>query len=141
MSNDTSLIAGSVLAFSVDDGTTYKDLEGIQELPDFREESEEIENTSVKDTTRQYRAGMDSPVEQTLTAYYLKTDADQLAFRTLAKTKSPVKIKVTYADGDSLEVDVTLKNYGINAGDAPSQKMWSCVMRRTGAISFTEATS
>jgi hypothetical protein len=141
MSNDTSLLSGSTFEFSLDDGTTYTELEGIQEFPEFKDESEEIENTTVKDTTKQFRPGMDSPTEQTLTAFYLRADTVQLAFRTAARNKSTIKVRVTYSDGDSLALDAALKNYGVSGGDAPTQKMWTCVLRRTTPVAFTEATS
>lgn len=135
----TSIIAGSILEYSIDSGTTYIEITGIQEMPEFKEENGEREVTTISDTVRQYDNEMDSPTEQTISAYYLKTDADQLAFRTLARAKGSCKIKATYADGDSLEMDAELKNYGISSGDAPSSKMWSCVIRRTSAITFTES--
>jgi hypothetical protein len=137
----TSIIAGSTLEFSVDDGGEYTEVLGITEMPEFKEESEERETTTTKDLSRQYEPGMDSPTEQTLAAHYLKADTQQLAFRTLARSKGACTVKVTYSDGDSLEFSAKLKNYGINSGDAPSTKMWSCVIRRTSAITFTEATS
>ena len=135
----TSIIAGSTLEYSIDSGTTWVEVVGIQEMPEFKEETGEREVTTVSDTVRQYDNEMDSPAEQTLTAFYIKSDANQLAFRTLARNKGSCQIKVTYADGDSLELDAKLKNYGISSGDAPSTKMWSCVIRRTNAITFTEA--
>jgi hypothetical protein len=137
----TSIIAGSLLQYSIDAGSTFVEIKGIQEMPEFKEENGEREVTTIGDTVRQYDNEMDSPTEQTLSAYYLKTDADQLAFRTLARAKGSCVIKVTYSDGDSLEMDAELKNYGINSGDAPSSKMWSCVIRRTGSITFTESVS
>lgn len=138
---DTSLLAGSTFEFTVDEGTTYTELLGIQEWPDFKVESEEVENTSVHDTTKQYRDGMDSPQEQTLTCFYIKADADQLVFRTLARAGGACGLRMTYSDGDSIEVPVKLKNYGINGGDATTQKMWSCVLRRTAQPTYTESTS
>nr|WP_136252877.1 hypothetical protein [Ningiella ruwaisensis] len=137
----TSIMAGSKLEYSVDDGTTYVEVLGIQEMPEFKEEKGEREVTTVRDTVRQYDNEMDSPTEQTLSAYYIKSDSDQLAFRTLARNNGSCKIRVTYSDGDSLELDAKLKNYGINAGDAPSSKMWSCVIRRASDITFTESAS
>jgi hypothetical protein len=137
----TTIIAGSKLEFSIDSGSTYIEIIGIQEMPEFKEESGERETTTVRDTIKKFEPEMDSPTEQALTAFYEKTDADQLNFRTLARAKGSCQIKVTYADGDSLEMPVSLKNYGISSGDAPSTKMWSCVIRRTGPIDFTETTS
>ena len=137
----TSIISGSTLEYSVDDGTTFIEIKGIQEMPEFKEENGEREVTTISDTVRQYDNEMDSPTEQSLSAYYLKGDADQLAFRTLARAKGSCIIKATYADGDSLQMSAELKNYGINSGDAPSSKMWSCVIRRTGSITFTESAS
>ena len=135
----TSIIAGSTLEYSIDDGVTYIEIKGIQEMPEFKEESGEREVTTIKDTVRQYDNEMDSPSEQTVSAYYLKSDSDQLAFRVLARSKSSCKIRATYSDGDSLEMDAELKNYGISSGDAPSSKMFSCVIRRTSVITFTES--
>jgi hypothetical protein len=137
----TSIIAGSKLEYSVDDGSTFIEIKGIQEMPEFKEENGERETTTVSDTVRQYDNEMDSPTEQTLAAFYLKSDTDQLAFRTLARQKGSCVMKATYSDGDSLEMDAELKNYGINSGDAPSSKMFSCVIRRTSTITFTESTS
>ncbi len=135
------MIAGSKLEFSVDDGTNWTEIKGIQQLPDFREEAGEREVTPVNSTVRQYDVDMDSPTEQELSAFYLKADADQLTFRTLGRNKGACKVRVTYSDGDALEFDCKLKNYGINGGDAPSTKMWTVVLRRTTEITFTEATS
>jgi hypothetical protein len=137
----TSIISGSIIEFSVDDGSTFKEIRGVQEMPEFKEESGEREVTTVRDTVKQFDNEMDSPTEQTLSAFYEKADTDQLSFRTLARSKGECIIRVTYSDGDSLEMPAKLKNYGINGGDAPSTKMWSCVIRRTGPIDFTEATS
>jgi len=137
----TSIIAGSKLEYSIDDGTNYIEILGIQEMPEFKEESGERETTTVRDTVKQFAPEMDSPAEQTLTAFYLRTDADQLAFRTLARSKGSCLFRTTYSDGDSLTLPATLKNYGISSGDAPSTKMWTCVIRRTGSITFAEATS
>lgn len=137
----TTLMAGSKLEYSVDDGTTWKEIKGLQEMPEFREEKGEREVTTVSDTVRQYESEMDSPTEQNLTAFYIKADADQLAFRTLARSGGACLIRATYSDADELEFGANLKNYGINSGDAPSSKMWSCTIRRTTGITFTEATS
>lgn len=134
----TSIIAGSKLEFSTD-GTTFEEVKGIQNLPDFREESGERDVTSVSDTVRQYDNEMDSPTELELTAFYIKSDAEQLAFRTLARQKGSCSIKVTYSDAETIEFEAKLKNYGIQGGDAPSTKMWACVIRRTTPITFTEA--
>lgn len=136
----TSIIAGSKFEFSTDD-TTFTEVKGIQTLPDFREESGEREVTSVSDTVRQYDNEMDSPTEQELTAFYIKSDAEQLAFRTLARQKGACTIKVTYSDGETVTFEAKLKNYGIMGGDAPSTKMWACVIRRTAPIEFDEASS
>lgn len=137
----TTIIAGSTLSFSVDEGDTFVEINGIQEMPEFKEESGERDTTTIKDTVRQYDTEMDSPTEQTLTAFYLKTDAEQLVFRTLARSKGSCIMKATYPDSDGLEFPASLKNYGISSGDAPSTKMWSCVIRRTGPITFTESVS
>jgi len=135
----TSLIAGSTFEYSTDGGTTFVELLGLEEVPEMREERGEREVTTIRDTVRQYDEEMDSPTEVTLTAQYLTPDADQLAFRTLARNRGSCIIRITYSDGDSVEATVDLKNYGINSGSAETTKMWSCVIRRTGSITFTEA--
>ncbi|MFW8589818.1 hypothetical protein ACOI22_03350 [Glaciecola sp. 2405UD65-10] len=137
----TSMIAGTKLEYSVDEGTTFIEILGVPEVPEFREEKGEREVTTIRDTTRQYDEEMESPTEVTLTANYLKADSSQLAFRALASNGGACIIRATYSDGDIAEAPIKLKNYGINGGDAPSTKQWSCVMRRTGSITFTEATS
>lgn len=137
----TSMIAGSSFEFSVDDGTTFVEVNGIPELPEFRTEDEEREVTHINDTTRQYEPGLDSPSEVGLTANYIKTDADQLAFRLLARNKGSCIVKVTYSDGDIVQTSVKLKNYGISAGGAEATKQWTCTMRRTSPITHTEAVS
>lgn len=137
----TSIIAGSLFEFSEDSGITWKTLNGIPEMPEFKTERGEREVTTISDTVRQYDEEMDSPTEVTLNANYLKSDTDQLAFRTLARSLSSVAIRVTYSDGDTVQMDADLKNYGISGGEASSTKQWSCVIRRTTAITHTEATS
>lgn len=137
---DSTIIAGAKLEFSSDLVTpAYTVLEGIREFPDFREESEEREVTTVRDKVRQYDEAMDAPSELDLTAFYYKDDADQLSFRTLARNKATVLIRVTYDDEDTLEFTAKLKNYGINGGAAEADKMWTCTVRRTTPITFTEA--
>jgi len=135
----TSIIAGSLFEYSVDEGTTYIQVDGISELPEFKQEQGERDVTSVSDTVKQFDEEMDSPTEQTVTAFYLKDNSAQLAFRTLCRNSADVIIRVTYSDGDIAEVPVKLKNYGINSGAAEATKMWSVVMRRTAQISFTES--
>lgn len=135
----TTLNAGTTIEFSVDDGSTFVSLLGVPETPDFRDEKEEVENTTITDTTRQYRPGLDSPTEVTLTAHYLRTDTDQLAFRALARSNGSCIMKITDPDGEELQFPCELKNYGINGGDAAAIKMWSCDVRRTAAITFTES--
>ena len=137
----TTLNAGTTIEFSSDDGANFITLLGVPETPDFRDEREEVEQTSITDTTRQYRAGLDSPTEVTLTAHYLRTDVDQLAFRTLARNNASCIMRITDPDGESMQFPCELKNYGINGGDASSIKMWSCDIRRAAAITFSETTA
>ena len=137
----TSLLAGSKFEYSTDDGVTFIELFGLTEWPEFKDEKEDEETTEVRHTTRQYAAGLDSPTEQTITARYYKADANQLTFRTLARNSGTCSIKLTYADGDSLAMDVQLKNYGIAGGAAADRKSWTATLRRTGDITFTESAS
>lgn len=138
---ETSILAGSTFEFSTDDGSTYVELIGLGEWPEFKNEDEEEEVTEVRDTTRQYAAGLDSPTKQTITANYHKTDTDQLAFRALCRANGSCKIRLTYSDGDIAEMDVELRNYGLVGGSAPDRKKWTCTLRRTTKITHTEATS
>lgn len=137
----TTILAGSTFEYSVDAGLTFTELVGLTEWPEFKNEVEEEEVTEVRHTTRQYAAGLDSPTEQTITANYYKGDADQLAFRTLARNNGSCVIKLTYSDGDSAEMTVDVRNYGLAGGSAPDRKQWTCTLRRTTDITFTEATT
>ncbi|MFC4699389.1 hypothetical protein ACFO4O_04350 [Glaciecola siphonariae] len=138
---DTSILAGSKFEYSVDDGTTYVELYGITEWPEFKNETEDEEVTEVRHETRQYAPGLDSPTELALTANYYKNNADQLAFRTLARNNGSCKVKMTYKDGDTAEAEVDLRNYGIAGGGAAERKKWMCTLRRTTDIDFTESAS
>ena len=138
---DTSLLAGSKFEYSTDDGVTFIELLGLTEFPEFKDEREDEETTEVRDTQRKYQPGLDSPTEQTITARYYKADADQLAFRTLARNRGTCSIKVTYSDGDILAMDVQLKNYGIAGGAAADRKSWTVTLRRTTVVTHTESVS
>lgn len=135
----TTILAGSTFEYSTDGGTTYVELVGLTEWPEFKNEVEEEEVTEVRDTVRQYASGLDSPTEQTMTANYYKGNADQLAFRALARTNGSCDIRLTYSDGDSAEMTVDLRNYGIAGGGAADRKQFTCTLRRTTDITFTEA--
>ena len=134
-----TLLAGSVFEYSTDGGTTWTEVVGLTEWPEFRNETEEVDTTEVRHTVRQFDPGLDSPSEQTLTARYYQADADQRGFRDIARANGACSIRLTYSDTDIAEMDVTLRNYGIGSGGPADYKTFTCTLRRTTDITFTEA--
>lgn len=96
---DAKLAAGTIFEFSVDDGTTYTAVEGIESLPAIGDESPAKDKTTISDTRMVYGTGLVDAPDLAVAGIYLKDDVNQGEFITACKAKTEMLIKITWSDG------------------------------------------
>lgn len=101
------LANGIKLQYSKDDGSSYKELPGLKEVPELGEDPEKVDNTCLSDTTKQYEYGIGDYGDLAYKFKYVN-DSEESSYRVLrklAKAKTVVPFKQIYPDG----TEVTFK--------------------------------
>lgn len=102
-------------------GSTYTDLEGLKEVPEFGIEPEKVENTTLADTVKKYEFGIGDAGELEYKFAY-KNDKATDSYRVLrkaAEAKKKLDFEQTYPDGTKVtftgQVSVKLGGGGVNS--------------------------
>ena len=98
MADEAQLAAGTIVEFdSVLDTPTFPDeLLGVMSFGALGEMAESKERTTLKDTTKQYGAGMKDAPDKSIKFQIYALDTEQKAFIAAAIATGTLKIKVTY---------------------------------------------
>lgn len=114
------LANGIKLGYSTEGKTSYKDLVGLKEVPEFGLEPEKVENTVLTDKVKKYELGIGDAGELEYTFKYENKSEDS-PFRVLRKlqdNKTLVNFEQTYPDGTTVsfagQVAVKLGGGGVN---------------------------
>lgn len=114
------LANGIKLGYSTEGKTSYKDLTGLKEVPEFGLEPEKVENTVLTDKVKKYELGIGDAGELEYTFKYENKSEDS-PFRVLRKLqddKTLVNFEQTYPDGTTVsfagQVAVKLGGGGVN---------------------------
>ncbi len=98
MSLEAVLVAGTVVAFSTDDGTTWTDIPGVMSVGALGLMSEAKEKTTLADTSKKYGAGLQDSPDKAIKGQYFGSDTDQRAFITQCKNRAEFLMRVTFPD-------------------------------------------
>lgn len=101
------LANGIKLQYSTDEGSIYKDLPGLKEVPELGEDPEKIDNTCLSDKTKQYEYGIGDYGDLSYKFKYVN-DSEESPYRILrklAEDKTTVPFKQIYPD----KTEVTFK--------------------------------
>ena len=130
--------AGSVLEISVDDGTTYLAIKGIESIPQVGEEGSFIEITSIDDTTRRYTDGIKTPPEWELAFRDIADDTTQQAMIDAADIGDTIKVKTTYANGRVADFELVLSGHYSAATELEGVIMHAVKGQVTGSIAWSK---
>jgi len=145
LSSGEKIGAGSVLEFSLDDGTNWKVLRGLGEIPQLGSESPSKDQSDISETEPRYMDTFPENPEFELTMARLMKDvtgetkaADQKAFVQASRDRKIVDIRVTYSDG--LIGATKLKQLADFASAATKEDagMYATKGRISGAIAWSE---
>ncbi len=137
--------AGSVLEFSLDEGTSWKVLRGLGAIPQLGSETPSKDVSDISETEPRYIDTFPENPEFELTMSRLMSDvsgetkaADQKLFITASRERKLVDIRVTYSDG--LIGATKLKQLADFASEATKEDagMYATKGRISGAISWSE---
>lgn len=104
--------AGTVISFSTDDGTTYKQIKKVQELPSFGAQGGFIDSSGIEDTIKTYQGGgvKDTP-DFSISFKEVNTDADQIALLTAADADTTILVKIAFPGGGTYTITVATSGY------------------------------
>lgn len=97
MADEATLAAGTIVEYSTNtEAPSYVELLGVTSFGALGEMAESKERTTLRDTTKQYGAGMKDAPDKSIKFQILDINADQQAFIAAAIATDTLKIKVTY---------------------------------------------
>lgn len=135
------LLGGTHSQFSVDEGTTWKNLKGAQELGDIGDITESVECTTVDDERKMYTGGLKDAAERELTLYFYADDTDQAALITAAKSQSTIQVKHQWPNGAIATYSLKLLGYQIVSGTADGFMQLKVSGRQTTDVSWSTAST
>lgn len=100
---------------------SYKDLPGLQEVPELGIEPEKVENTTLADTVKQYEFGIGDAGELEYKFKYenKKADSSWRVMKAQANSKTKLFFEQEYPDGTKVQfagqVSVKLGGGGVNS--------------------------
>lgn len=115
------LANGIKLGYKVGAATTYTNLTGLQEVPEFGMEPEKVDVTTLDDTVKQYEFGIGDYGDIEFTFKYENSSANSpyRILRELADNKTVADFEMTLPDGTKFNwkamVNVKLSGGGVNA--------------------------
>lgn len=135
------LLGGTHSQFSADDGSTWKNLKGAQELGDIGDVAESVECTTVDDERKMYTGGLKDAAERELTLYFYADDTDQAALITAAKSQSTIQVKHQWPNGVIATYGLKLLGYQIVSGTADGFMQLKVSGRQTTDVSWSTAST
>ena len=135
------LLGGTHSQFSVDDGTTWKNLKGAQELGDIGDIAESVECTTVDDERKMYTGGLKDAAERELTLYFYPDDTDQPDLISAAKSQSTIMVKHQWPNGTIASYSLKLLGYQIVSGTADGFMQLKVSGRQTTDVSWSTAST
>lgn len=133
------LLGGTHSQFSVDEGSTWKNLKGAQELGDIGDVAESVECTTVDDERKMYTGGLKDAAERELTLYFYPDDSDQSALITAAKSQSTIQVKHQWPNGVIATYSLKLLGYQIVSGTADGFMQLKISGRQASDVAWTTA--
>ena len=118
------LLGGTHSQFSADDGSTWKNLKGAQELGDIGDVAESVECTTVDDERKMYTGGLKDAAE-----------------RELAKSQSTIQVKHQWPNGVIATYGLKLLGYQIVSGTADGFMQLKVSGRQTTDVSWSTAST
>ena len=135
------LLGGTHSQFSADDGSTWKNLKGAQELGDIGDVAESVECTTVDDERKMYTGGLKDAAERELTLYFYADDTNQAALITAAKSQSTIQVKHQWPNGVIATYGLKLLGYQIVSGTADGFMQLKVSGRQTTDVSWSTAST
>lgn len=133
------LLGGTHSQFSADEGSTWKNLKGAQELGDIGDIAESVECTTVDDERKVYTGGLKDAAERELTLYFYENDSDQAALITAAAAHSTIKVKHQWPNGKIAAYDLKLLGYQIVSGTADGFMQLKVSGRQASDVTWSTA--
>ena len=135
------LLGGTHSQFSADDGTTWKNLKGCQELGDIGDIAESVECTTIDDDRKMYTSGLKDSADKELTMYYYASDSDQAALITAAQAHSEVQFKHQWTNGQIATYSLRLMGYQIVSGTADGFIQLKVTGKQSSDVAWSTATT
>ncbi len=136
------LAQGAVLEVSLDDGTTYSPLKGLEKIPRIGTEGAFVELTDIDEIVKRFGKGTRTPPEWELPCKRIGSDAVQDSLIAAAQDDdddSAVKIRTTYRTGDILEADVILNGFYMEpAEQGENIQMFALKGQQTGGVTTSK---
>lgn len=147
MADEAILAAGTKVEFSASvDTPVFKELVGVMSLGAVGEMAEAKERTTLRDTTKQYGAGMKDAPDKSIKGQHYALNTDQQEFLQLAKDAKTVLIRVTYPTPEGATsgavAEMEFKLLGFELDDVTGEDwMMFTVNAKQNTFNFTNATS
>lgn len=146
MADEAELAAGTIVEFDSELTTpTYPDeLLGVMSFGALGEMAEPKERTTLKDTTKQYGAGMKDAPDKTIKLQIYALNTEQKAFIAHAIANDTLKIRVTYPAGVGMQsgriAEMEWKLLGFESDDVTGEDwQMGTINAKQNSISWTDA--
>lgn len=103
--------AGSVVQFSFDDGTTYKKIPYVEQIPQVGTEGEFVDVTPIDELVREYIPGIRGAQQWIIAFRDVGADPDQDSLIDAAQNQSTVKARITYSSGRVADFSVSCNGH------------------------------
>ncbi len=133
-------LAGTHSMFSLDNGTTWKEMKGAQELGEVGSVAASVEQTTIDDTSKRYIGAIKDSTDKEITMFYYGDDADQTALRAAADANSIILIKHQWPNGVIAQYELALLGWRMVSGNAEALMQFTIAGKQNGNVTWTQAT-
>lgn len=136
------LINGAKLSYKTStSGSTYTDMVGAKEFPDFGGDPNKVENSAVDDEYKQYELGQKDPGDIVFRFRYRSAaeKAQYSTFRTLEASGNAVYFKATLFDGLTVEFSGSVGTKLLTSGGPDTPVDWQLSIGLGSDFEITDA--
>lgn len=135
------LVNGAKLSYKTGSGSSYTDMVGAKEFPDFGADPNKVDNSAIDDEYKQYELGQKDSGDLAFRFRYRSAaeKAQYTAMRALETAGTDVSWKATLKDGATMEFTGTCTTRLLTAGGPDTPVDWQLTIGLSSDFTFTPA--
>lgn len=132
-------LAGTHSMYSSDNGTTWKEMKGCQEIGEIGSVASSVEQTTIDDEVKRYRGSIKDSDDKELTFFYYDDDDDQATLRTLASNNAIILVKHQFPNGAIAQYELALLGWKMVSGNAEALMQFTISAKQNGDVTWSTA--